>query len=190
MKKLVLLFFLPMLLMGMSFFSDIEVGQKAPLFKAMDSQGKEWNLKDHVGKNYIVIFFYPAAMTGGCTQQACNYRDSMSDLQKLNAKVVGISGDNVDGLKIFKEAHELNFDLLSDSDGAVAKKYGVPLRDGGSIERTIGGQTVTLLRGATASRWTFVIDRKGNIIYKNQEVKAGQDTEQVIDAIKQHMARG
>jgi thioredoxin-dependent peroxiredoxin len=189
MKKYVLLLLTPFFLAGMNFLKDVEVGQKAPVFKAVDSQGKEWNLKNHLGKNYIVMFFYPGAMTGGCTQQACSYRDNMSDLEKLGAKVVGISGDNVEGLKLFKETYDLNFDLLSDSDGTISKKYGVPLRDGTSMERTIGGKSITWNRGATASRWTFVLDKKGNLIYKNQEVKAAQDSQQVIEAIKQHMAR-
>lgn len=159
-------------------------GDKAPLFEAKDDKGDLWNLEDQLGEKYIVMYFYPAAMTGGCTKQACSYRDMRSDLQNIDAMVVGISGDEVENLKIFKDAHNLNFPLLSDPDGSIAEKYGVPLRDGGSIERTVGGQTFTLNRGVTSARWTFVIDRSGKIIYKNTQVNAEQDSQQVIDAIK------
>lgn len=170
--------------MTLSSFDEIEVGKKAPLFQAVDSQGKDWNLKDYIGKSYVVLYFYPAAMTGGCTQQACAYRDQMNEFETVNAKVVGISGDNVEGLRAFRESQNLNFDLVSDADGAIAKKYGVPVREGGSIERNISGQAVTLTRGVTISRWTYIINQKGNIIYKKADVNAGQDSSEALAAIK------
>ena len=120
------------------------------------------------------------AMTGGCTKQACTYRDFKSNLKSANAVVVGVSGDNVEGLKLFKKTHDLNFTLLSDETGEIAKMFGVPTRDGGTITREIDGNSFDLVRGTTAARWTFVIDKKGNIVYKNDSVSAAKDTEDVL----------
>lgn len=165
-----------------------ETGDPAPDFTAISDTGKEWQLKEHLGKNFVVMFFYPAAMTGGCTRQACGFRDNAEALKALGAVVVGISGDKVENLPLFKDAHDLNFDLLSDADGSIAKSYGVPLREGGSIVRTIGGRDLTLSRDITTSRWTFIIDKDGKIMYKNADVNVDQDPENVINAINDYLA--
>lgn len=164
--------------------AQVETGQKAPLFSAIDDQGLTWNLGDHVGKQNIVLFFYPAAMTGGCTAQACGFRDQQEQFAGVNAVVVGISGDDTEGLAIFKQVHELNFPLLSDVAGSIAKAYGVPTREGGSIIRTVNDKDVTLTRGITASRWTFVIDRNGEIAHIDKEVDAANDSHKVLDVLK------
>ncbi len=164
--------------------AQVNVGDKSPQFSAKDDSNNSWNSKDYIGKNIIIVYFYPAAMTGGCTKQACAFRDDRSKLNEIDAIVVGISGDEVENLKYFKEAYQLNFPLLSDEDGSIAQIFGVPQREGGSIERTIGGNNVTLKRGVTSSRWTFIIDKKGNIAYKNTEVDAAQDSQQTIEVIK------
>lgn len=159
-------------------------GDKAPSFEAKDDQGKVWKSSDHVGKKYVVVFFYPAAMTGGCTKQACGFRDDAEELQKNNVEVVGISGDEVAGLALFKKAESLNFPLLSDPKGEVAKKFGVPTRAGGSIQREVDGKTHTLTRGVSAARWTFVIDLDGNIVLRNTKVSAPEDSDNVLNVIK------
>jgi peroxiredoxin Q/BCP len=123
-------------------------------------------------------------MTGGCTKQACGYRDNKNMLSALNTMVVGISGDEVQNLKWFKEAENLNFPLLSDADGKIAKKYGVPVRDGATIVRNINGTDQQLSRAVTSSRWTFIIGLDGNIAYINNEVNASEDSQQVIEVIK------
>jgi len=164
----------------------LNVGDKAPFFNAQADDGTSWDLKSHLGKKFIVVYFYPAAMTGGCTAQACAYRDHLPEIESANAEVIGISGDNVDGLKLFKKAENLNFTLLSDETGEIASKYGVPIRDGGSITREIDGQTFDLIRGKTASRWTFIIDKDGKIAYKNEQVDAAKDAEMVLEFIKNH----
>ncbi|MCY1721771.1 peroxiredoxin [Prolixibacteraceae bacterium Z1-6] len=170
---------------GMNTFSqELNVGDKAPVFKTLADDGSTWDISKHVGGNYIVVYFYPAAMTGGCTKQACAYRDLKTEIESTDAIVVGISGDNVQGLKLFKKAHDLNFPLLSDESGEIARKFGVPLRDGGTITREIDGQNYNLIRGNTASRWTFIIDKKGNIVYKNTEVDASKDTREILEFIK------
>lgn len=172
------------LIAGQANSQELKVGDKAPKFSASADDGSTWNVNDYVGKKFIVVYFYPAAMTGGCTAQACAYRDMKNEISSADAVVVGISGDNVEGLKLFKKANNLNFPLLSDDSGNIAKKFGVPLRDGGKITREVGGQSFDLERGVTASRWTFIIDKKGNIVYKNTEVDAGKDSQQILEFIK------
>ena len=88
---------------------------------------------------------------------------------------MGVSGDAPAGLKVFYQTHQLNFDLLSDYNGMIAKAFGVPMRDGGVIERTFLGKPVSLERGVTASRWTFIIGKDGKVMHKNTQVNAAQD---------------
>ncbi|MDX8337974.1 peroxiredoxin [Draconibacterium sp. IB214405] len=167
-----------------AFAQELKVGDKAPTFSTKADDGSIWNVKDYLGNKFIVVYFYPAAMTGGCTKQACAYRDMKTEIDAANAVVVGISGDNVDGLQLFKKANDLNFPLLSDASGEIAKKFGVPVRDGGTITREIDGKEFDLTRGATTSRWTFIIDKKGNIVYKNTDVDVSKDSEEILDFIK------
>ncbi len=162
----------------------LEVGEEAPVFATLDDSGKKWESNKNVGKKNVIVYFYPAAMTGGCTKQACSYRDAATGLKKIDAIVVGVSGDHVKSLKHFKVAEKLNFTLLSDKSGAIAKAFGVPMRPGGKIQRTVNGEAVTLLRDNTPSRWTFVIGKNGKIIYKNQKVNPTMDFTEVSKAIK------
>jgi len=185
MKTILISFFLIIPLFVISKNNDgLEVGDKVPKFKATADDGKTWKSSNHIGDNYLVVYFYPAAMTGGCTKQACAYRDFKSDIESADATVVGVSGDNVDGLQIFKKAHDLNFTLLSDKSGKIAKTFGVPTRDGGTITKEFNGKSVELERGTTASRWTFIIDKNGKVVYKNDEVNATKDTEEVLSFLK------
>src|SRR2546421_6451350 len=87
----------------------VKVGDPAPTFEATDDQGQTWKSSDHVGKKILVVYFYPADMTGGCTKQACGFRDDMQKLAGEGVEVVGISGDTVENHKVFKEFHKLNF---------------------------------------------------------------------------------
>lgn len=164
--------------------AGLEPGNAVGSFSANDDQGNHWSLDSHLGKENVVVYFYPAAMTGGCTKQACAYRDQSSALNDLDAVVVGVSGDSVNNLKLFKEAHGLNFTLLSDINGSIAKRFGVATGDGGSIEREIAGVAHTLTRGITTKRWTFVIDKKGKVVYKDDAVQATEDTSNVIAQLK------
>ncbi len=167
-----------------AFAQELSVGDKAPTFSTKADDGSTWNIKNYLGNKFIVVYFYPAAMTGGCTKQACAYRDLKTEIDAANAVVVGISGDNIEGLQLFKMSNYLNFPLLSDESGEIAKKFGVPVRDGGTITREIDGKEFDLTRGATASRWTFIIDKKGTIIYKNTDVDVSKDSEEILDFIK------
>ncbi len=165
-------------------FAGVEVGNSVSGVMANDEEGNLWSLDEHIGEKNVILYFYPAAMTGGCTKQACAYRDQSSALNDADAVVVGVSGDSVNNLKLFKEAHGLNFTLISDIDGAIAKKFGVATRGGGSIEREINGALHTLTRGTTIGRWTFVIDKSGKVIYKDDAVKATEDTANVLSLLK------
>ena len=93
--------------------------------------------------------------------------------------MVAVSGDTPEGLAHFKKAENLNFTLLSDEKGRIAKSFGVPMRPGGSLEREVDGKKVTLKRGVTAARWTFVISKEGKIVHKNVKVNAAKDSETI-----------
>jgi thioredoxin-dependent peroxiredoxin len=165
-----------------------DVGDPAPVFQAVADDGELWQSADHVGQSILVVYFYPAAMTGGCTDQACSFRDNRSTLQELGAEVVGVSGDRVENLRMFKRANRLNFPLLSDSTGDVARAFGVPLRDGGTITREIDGERIELTRDVTASRWTFIIDRDGTITHKGVDVDPAGDGEAVLEIVRRMTA--
>jgi peroxiredoxin Q/BCP len=169
---------------GMNAACAVDVGQKAPAFEATDDQGQLWKSSDHVGKGVLVVYFYPAALTGGCTKQACGFRDDMAALKGKGVEVVGISGDAVKNLQLFKEVHHLNFTLLADEKGEVAKAFGVPLAPGGVVKHKIDGKVELLKRGVTAARWTFVIDKEGKVVLKNTKVNAPNDSKAVIKAVE------
>ena len=166
-----IILFLTVIAFSFSAFSQnngLEVGDKVPDFKATAEDGSTWKSKDHIGDNYLVVYFYPAAMTGGCTKQACTYRDYKTDIESADATVVGISGDNVKGLNQFKDAYNLNFTLLSDASGKIAEIFGVPTHNGGKVSKDINGKHYELERDITASRWTFIIDKNGKVVYKKE----------------------
>jgi len=159
----------------------LQKGDKVPSFSANDQNGDLWQIDDHLGKDYMVIYFYPAAMTGGCTKQACGYRDNKSALNELNIEVVGISADPVNNLKIFKESHNLNFTLLSDVNGDIARLFGVPIRQGSSFSTMIEDKTVNLSRAFSEARWTFITDTAGKVVYIDTEVDAENDSKNIMD---------
>ncbi len=158
--------------------AELKVGDAAPTFEAKTDAGEVWKSADHADKT-VVVYFYPAAMTGGCTKQACAYRDDREALAGKGVEVVGVSGDFVPALALFKIAENLNFTLLSDPDGNIAKKFGVPVGGGGEIKREVNGKEHTLKRGVTAKRWTFVI-KDGKVAYKNDKVNAAGDSKAIL----------
>jgi len=164
--------------------TELNKGDKVDKFSALDDQGNTWKSSD-VTSDFLVVYFYPAAMTGGCTKQACAYRDDKASFDKMSISVIGVSGDEVKNLQYFKEAYQLNFPLLSDNEGAISKIFGIPTKNGGEITREIGGQDLLLIRGITTPRWTFVLDKNRTIIYKNAEVNAAEDSKKV-KAVIQH----
>ncbi|MFO0975904.1 MAG: peroxiredoxin [Planctomycetaceae bacterium] len=163
---------------------EVNVGDKAPEFSALDENGKEWKSAEHVGKKVVVVYFYPADMTGGCTKQACAFRDDLSKLKDKGVEVVGVSGDSVRNHQLFRKAHDLNFTLLADTEGKVAEAFGVPItREEKSVKATIDGKEEVLTRSVTAKRWTFVIGLDGKVLSKNTMVAAADDSKAVFELV-------
>jgi thioredoxin-dependent peroxiredoxin len=161
----------------------VKVGDKAPKFEATDDEGKTWKSGDHIGKKIVVIYFYPADFTGGCTKQACAFRDNAEKLTDKGVEVIGISGDSADNHKLFKKHHKLNFTLLADEEGAIAKKFGVPAGKGGEI--TVKDlDNLKIKQGVRIQRWTIVIDKDGKVIAKDQVKDAGADPTRVLELIQ------
>jgi len=153
----------------------LEPGDKAPEFAGKTDEGKPWKSADHVGEKVIVVYFYPKDMTPGCTKQACTYRDMQKDFEGKEVEVIGVSGDTVESHQKFKKEHDLNFTLLADPKGEIAKAFGVKL--------LAGGDTIV------TARWTFIIDEDGKIAYKNDEVDAAKDPVTVLKVIEELEAK-
>jgi peroxiredoxin Q/BCP len=124
----------------------LTVGSKAPDFLLRDQDGNPVHFADRIGKNVIVLYFYPKDFTGGCTMEACAFRDSYEDFKDAGAEVIGVSSDSAETHNAFAEKHQLPFTLLSDPGSKVAEAYG--------LSKTLG---------IIPSRTTFVIDRDGVI---------------------------
>jgi peroxiredoxin Q/BCP len=172
---------------------DLAVGDNAPKFVSVDERGQRWSSVDHVGKKYVVVYFYPADFTTGCIKQAESFRDTMNLLADQGVAVIGVSGDAVRNHRLFKDAWKLNYTLLADEEGAVAAKFGVPATAGGQVapygpDRKAltddNGERFRLERKATYARWTFVIGKDGKILYKNTQVNPAADSEQVSKFIE------
>jgi len=165
--------------------ADLEVGAKAPVFEALDDSGALWKSADHVGKGILVVYFYPADMTGGCTKQACGFRDDSGPLKEQGVTVIGVSGDSVRNHQLFKKEYGLPFTLLADTEGEVAEAFGVPFTVGEkTVAKEIGGVSEQLVRSVTAKRWTFVIDAKGTIVSKNTAVAAADDSKAILKVVE------
>ena len=163
--------------------SELNKGDKAPSFEATDDQGKTWKSGDHVGKHILVIYFYPADFTGGCTKQACAFRDNAKALADKGVEVVGVSGDSAKNHEQFKKYHKLDFTLLADEDGAIAKKFGIPVGKGGEV--TVKDlDNLKIQRGVTISRWTVIIDKDGKVIHKEAVKAPDQDPKTVLEVIE------
>jgi peroxiredoxin Q/BCP len=102
-----------------------KIGDKAPLVEGKDQDGKAWNLADDVGKKVVLLYFYPKDDTPGCTKEACGFRDNIDALKAQNVQVVGVSFDTGDSHQKFIAKYNLNFPLISDTEGKIADAYGV-----------------------------------------------------------------
>ena len=163
----------------------LQVGDVAPEFQCVDDRGQLWNSADFLGKKSVVVFFYPSDFSFCCTRQAVRYRDRVDEFRDLDVEVVGISGDAVEAHRQFQAAHKLNFPLLSDAKGDVARKFGVPLRDGGKAMIAAPGNVMNAIpREVTAARWTFVINQKGQVIYRETEVAPKKDSQEVLEFVR------
>jgi peroxiredoxin Q/BCP len=135
-------------------------GDKAPTFSLTTADGTTVKLADFKGRK-VIVYFYPAASTPGCTKQACDFRDSLAQLNEAGLDVIGISPDKPEKLAKFRDAEGLTFPLLSDPDKKVLSAWGA------FGEKKLYGKTV---QGVIRS--TFVVDEKGDIEVAQYNVKA------------------
>jgi peroxiredoxin Q/BCP len=135
-------------------------GDPAPDFDLSDSTGKRWRLSDLRGRQ-VILFFYPADDTPGCTAQACDFRDSHHDLQAAGYLVLGVSPQGADSHRAFAEKYSLNFPLLIDEDHSVAERYGVWGENKFYKNVFLG-----------TKRSTFIIDQEGRLDEAQYGVKA------------------
>ncbi len=144
-------------------------GDPAPDFELPDENGTPRRLGDFLADGPVVLFFYPAAMTPGCTAESCHFRNLSAEFEAAGAHRVGISADPVEKQKRFSEKHTFDFPLLSDPDGAVATRYGVRRR-------------FTAL--SPTKRATFVIAPDGRIASVIQsEVRMHVHADRALDAV-------
>lgn len=151
-----------------------KIGNLAPAFTLLDQDGKKVSLKQFRGEKNVVLYFYPRAMTPGCTVQACAIRDSKKVFARLNTVVLGVSPDPVAKLGRFIEKQNLNFTLLSDEDRAVTEKYGV-----WGLKKFMGREFMGVLRT------TFIIGVDGRLKHIMDKVKTKSHHDDVMVLIKE-----
>ena len=164
----------------------VKVGDTAPAFESVDESGKPFKSSTVIGKNIVVLYFYPADFTGTGAAQARGFQEEMETLNNRGALVVGVSGDSVSTHKLFKAYYKLPFTLLADEKGEVAKLFGVPVKDGGKSP-TINEKEEkgSANRGVTIESWTFVIDKAGKVAAADKVGKAGGDAKRVAEILKE-----
>ena len=149
----------------------IKENTKAPLFKIPSTNKNEYSLKDSLGK-YVVIYFYPKDDTPGCTIETNDFNKLLPKFKKLNCDVFGISKDNLKSHDKFRDKYKIKFDLLSDEDLTVLKKYNVWAK-----KKFMGREFMGILRT------TFLIDPKGKIIKIWENVKVKDHAKDVLDSL-------
>jgi peroxiredoxin Q/BCP len=132
-----------------------KAGDKAPLVEGKDQEGKTWKLADALGKQVVLLYFYPKDDTPGCTKEACGFRDSLADLKKDNVEVIGVSFDSADSHQKFIAKYSLTFPLLADTDGKIAEAYGARMAGRGMARRV-----------------SFLIGLDGKIVHVTDSSKA------------------
>ena len=153
-----------------------KVGNMAPAFTLSDQNGNKISLKDFRGKTNVVVYFYPKAMTPGCTVQACSIRDYKKEFAKVKTTVLAISPDASARLLRFQERDHLNFTLLSDEDHKVADKYG-----SWGPKKFMGKEYDGILRQ------TFIIDKEGRLREVMTKVKTKTHHDDVLDYIRENL---
>ena len=149
-----------------------DIGALAPAFSLPDQNGNTVNLSDFQDKHPVVLFFYPRAMTPGCTTQACGIRDIKTELQSRGVVVFGISPDPVARLPKFIKKHGLNFALLADTDHAIAEAYGC-----WGLKQFMGKKFTGLIRT------TFIIGKDGRLLQVMDNFKTKSHHEDLLAAL-------
>ncbi|WTJ01373.1 peroxiredoxin [Streptomyces sp. NBC_00723] len=149
----------------------METGDLVEDFALPDETGTVRSLTDLLADGPVVLFFYPAALTAGCTAEACHFRDLAAEFAAVGARPVGISGDSVDRQQEFAGKHALGMPLLSDADGAVRERFGV--KRGFSL--------------APTKRVTFVIARDRTVLeVVRSELRMNTHADRALDALRAH----
>ncbi len=152
-----------------------KLGNLAPTFTLPNQRGEPVALKDFRDRHPVVLYFYPKAMTPGCTVQACGIRDRRAAFAELGVVVLGISPDPVSRLAKFAERDALDFDLLSDADHAVAERYGV-----WGLKKFMGREFMGI------RRTTFIIGRDGRLRHVMDKVKTASHQDDVLAWLRQN----
>lgn len=152
-----------------------KIGNLAPAFSLPNQRGEPVALRDFRDRNAVVLYFYPKAMTPGCTTQACGLRDSRQAFAELDTVVLGISPDPVPRLARFAERDGLEFDLLADVDHQVAERYGA-----WGLKKFMGREFMGILRT------TFIIGRDGRLRQVMDKVKTKSHHQDVLDWLLKH----
>lgn len=152
-----------------------KVGNMAPVFSLLNQDGQKVSLKDFKGEQQVVLYFYPKAMTPGCTVQACGLRDSHVKYSRQGTVILGISPDPVARLAKFREKQKLNFDLLSDEDHGIADKYGV-----WGLKKFMGREFMGI------HRMTFIIGKDGRLKHIMEKVNTKTHHEDALNIVKQY----
>jgi len=149
----------------------LEEGKKAPDFALPDERGATVRLSELKGKR-VVVFFYPKAMTSGCTREACDFRDEVEAFRKKKVLVLGVSRDAPEAQRKFKEKHQLPFPLLSDADTKVQQAWGV------WQEKTLYGK-----KAMGTVRTTVIVDAAGRVERIFSRVKVEGHVASVLEAL-------
>ncbi len=148
-------------------FLAVKVGDKAPDFTLPSQMGDDVTLSEFFGKKNVVLYFYPKDETTGCTKEACTFRDNYEELTKLDAEVIGVSGQSVESHKSFASHHGLPFILLSDKNNNIRELYGVPSS-----------------MGIIPGRVTYIIDKKGMVRHIfNSQTQAQKHVEEARNTL-------
>ncbi|SME97930.1 peroxiredoxin Q/BCP [Pseudobacteriovorax antillogorgiicola] len=153
-----------------------KIGNLAPNFKLLNQDGEQVSLKDFRGEKNVIVYFYPKAMTPGCTVQAGGLRDAKRKLSARGTVALGISPDPVARLDKFREKESLNFDLLSDEDHSVAEAYGV-----WALKKNYGREYMGIVRT------TFIVGKDGKLKHIMDKVKTKTHHDDALDWIKEHL---
>jgi len=153
-----------------------KLGSIAPDFSLQNQLGELISLGDYRDKRNVLLYFYPKAMTPGCTIQACGLRDSKEELLELQTEVIAISPDKPERLAKFQSKESLNFTLLSDEDHMIAEKYGA-----WGLKKFMGKEYMGIFR------YTFIIDKKMRIVNIFTKVKTKTHHEDSISWIKSNL---
>ena len=151
----------------------MKAGESAPDFELPDETGKPRALRDFLATGPVVLFFYPAAMTKGCTAESCHFRDLAAEFAAVGAHRIGISPDAVDKQAEFSELHSFDYPLLSDADGTVASQFGVRRSFGPLLTR----------------RMTFVIDTDRKVLEViKSELRMAVHADKALEVLKARTA--